>query len=89
MLALWVLWAILTLLVIGLALFRKFTAHFDEDDLVHLADGEANLIPKQLAVANKLDRIDSWGKTLTVVAGLFGLVLVSIMLFTAWQQSLQ
>ena len=31
---------------------------------------------------------DHWGKTLTIADGLFALVLVSIMLYTAWQNSL-
>ena len=88
MLALWIVWAALTLSVIGLALFRKFTSHYSEDDLLHLAAGEEKLIPKQFAVAHKLDKIDAWGKALTVVAGALGLVLVATMLYDAWQQSL-
>ena len=89
MLALWIVWAFLTLFVIGLALYRKWEAHFHEDDLVHLAEGEAKYIPQQIATGRELDKIDTWGKALTTVSLLFGLVLVAIMLYSAWQRSLQ
>ena len=87
MLALWIVWAVLTVFVLGLALVRKFTSWYGEDDLMHLADGEERAIPHQVAVARRLDRIDSWGKTLTVVDLLFGFTLFSIMLYTAWRNS--
>jgi hypothetical protein len=87
MLALWIIWFVLTLTVIGLAIARKIAAR-NEDDLVHLAGGAEQAIAQQVAVANKLEWFDHWGKTLTIADGLFALVLVSIMLYTAWQQSL-
>jgi len=87
MLALWIVWSILTLIVIGLALARKVAA-YKEDDLVHLAAGEEREIPRQVVIARRLDKIDSWGKTLTVVDVVFGVVLVGIVLFRAWQDSL-
>jgi len=88
MLALWIVWAALTLVLIGLALYRKFEAHFHEDDLVHLAEGESKFIPNQVATARLLDKLDSWGKTLTVVDVVFGLTLVAVVLWNAWRQSL-
>jgi hypothetical protein len=87
MLALWIVWAALTLLLIGLALYRKFEAHFHEDDLVHLAEGEARYIPNQVATTRLLDKIDNWGKALTAVDVLFGLTLFAIVLYNAWVQS--
>jgi hypothetical protein len=87
MLALWIIWAVLTLFIVGLALARKLTAR-NEDDLVHLSGAADRAISEQVAVAQKLDWFDHWGKTLTVADGLFGLVLVAIMLYNAWQQSL-
>jgi len=87
MLALWIIWFVLTLTVIGLAIARKIAAR-NEDDLVHLAGGAEQAISQQVAVANKLEWFDHWGKTLTIADGLFALVLVSIMLYTAWQDSL-
>ena len=89
MFALWIVWAALTLVVIGLALYRKWEAHFHEDDLVHLAEGEAKFIPEQIAATRLLDRIDSWGKTLTIVDVVFGVTLFAVFLYNAWQQSFQ
>ena len=89
MLALWIVWLALTLLLIGLALYRKFEARFHEDDLLHLAEGEAKLIPNQVATARLLDKIDGWGKTLTVVDAVFGLTLLAVFLYNAWQESLK
>jgi hypothetical protein len=87
MLALWIVWAALTLFVIGLALYRKFEAHFHEDDLVHLAEGEAHFIPNQIATNRLLDKIDSWGKALTAIVVLYGLTLFGIVLYNAWVES--
>ncbi len=86
MLALWIVWAALTLFVISLALARKFRAR-DEEDIVHLS-GSENVIPRQFALANTLDKIDHWGKLLTVVDVAFGVILVAVMLYTTWQHSL-
>jgi len=87
MLALSIVWLALTACVIGLALYRKFEAHTHEDDLVHLAEGEAKFIPNQVATARLLDKIDTWGKRLTVVDVVFGFVLLVVFMFNAWQQS--
>ena len=87
MLALWIIWFVLTLTVIGLAIARKIAAR-NEDDLVHLTGGAEQAISQQVAVAQRLEWFDHWGKTLTIADGLFALVLVSIMLYSAWQQSL-
>ncbi len=89
MTTLWIVWLILTAFVIGLGLYRKFVSRFREDDLVHLAEGEAKLIPNQVAAARSLDRIDLWGKALTVVDVVFGLALLAIFLYGAWQHSLK
>ncbi len=87
MLALWIVWAVLTVIVLGLALVRKFTSWYGEDDYVHLAAGEERAIPHQVAVTRRLDKIDAWGKTLTIVDLVYGLTLFSIMLYMAWRNS--
>jgi len=83
MLALWIIWFVLTLFVVGLAVARKIATR-NEDDLVHLAGGAEQAISQQIVVARKLEWFDHWGKTLTVADGL----LAVITLYTAWQQSL-
>jgi len=89
MLALSIVWLVLTLFVIGLALYRKFESHVHEDDLVHLAEGEAKFIPNQVSTARLLDKIDTWGKRLTIVSVVFGAVLLVVFLYNAWQQSVE
>lgn len=76
-----VLWAGLTIAVLGLALFR-YLVSFREDDNIHLSEGERGLITQQLAIFRWLDAIDKWGKSLTVVAGVLGLVLAGIYLYS-------
>jgi hypothetical protein len=88
MLTLWIVWAVLTMVVITLALFRKFAAR-NEDAFVHLADSEAPVISEQATVARKLDKIDYWGKTLTIVDIAFLVVLLGIVFFNAWRSSLE
>jgi hypothetical protein len=88
MLTLWITWCVLTIAVITLAILRKVSARH-EDSYVHLADSEAQIITEQASVAGKLDRIDYWGKALTVVDLAFLAVLLGIVLFNAWRSSLQ
>lgn len=88
MLTLWIAWAALTVVVITLALFRKFATRH-EDAYVHLADSEAAVISEQVTVARKLDKIDYWGKTLTIVDVAFLVVLLGIAIYNAWAASLE
>lgn len=80
------LWGALTLVLIGLALYRKFVAR-NEDDLVHLADGEVPMIAQQKAVAQRLEVLDRWGKTLTILDVAFGLTLLGILVFQGLRES--
>jgi hypothetical protein len=87
MLTLWIVWALLTVVVIALALYRKFATR-NEDAFVHLAEVEAPIISQQVTVARKLDNIDFWGKTLTVVDVGFLVILLGIVSYNAWRISL-
>jgi hypothetical protein len=88
MLTLWIAWAALTAVVIMLAIYRKFSTRHN-DIYVHLADAEAPVISQQVTVARKLEKIDYWGKTLTVVDVAFLVVLIGIVAFNAWRISLE
>lgn len=88
MLALWILWGILTAVVISLAVARRLAAR-NGDEFLHLAESESAAIAKQVTVSRRLDWIDQWGKTLTVADVLFGAALVVVMFYTAWTQSQQ
>jgi hypothetical protein len=79
------LWSVLGLLVLGLALYRKLITTHQEDDLVHLSEGEGRLIPRQVAVNAKIGKIDRWGEVLTVVTVLGGLAIAAAYLYGAFQ----
>ena len=83
-----ILWSLLGLTVLGLAGYRKITMLREEDELIHLGPGEEGQIPRQMALANKLDSLDSWGKTLTTLTVCSGLLLGAIYLYGVWQDSL-
>jgi len=88
MLYLWIAWAALTMLVLTLAIYRKVASR-SEDAFVHLAEAEVSAIPRQATVAQRLDRIDSWGKTLTVVDVVFLAMLLGVVFYNAWQTSME
>lgn len=69
-----VIWACMVVAVIGLAVYRKMIA-LHEDDFIHVAEGEAKAIPQQIATAQKLEVLDHWGKILTIVTVVSGVLL--------------
>ncbi len=82
-------WAVFGVAVLALALYRKILTFHGDDEFVHLTEGEQRLISHQVALGNKLEIIDRWGKVLTVLTAAFGLVIVAVILFEGWQASLQ
>jgi hypothetical protein len=77
-------WVVLGLATLALALYRKVLAN-GEQDVVRLGAGEEKMIPQQEALANKLQVIDKWGKTLTVLTVVIGLGLAATYLYMAFQ----
>jgi hypothetical protein len=76
-------WSILALVVIVLIVMRKRVAS-QEDDTLHVLDGDARLVGRQSAVAQKLLVIDRWGKILTVIAILYGIALACAFIYNNW-----
>ena len=76
-------WVVLGVATLGLALYRKLISA-NEEDLVHLADGEERQIPGQVALAHKLDVIDRWGKILTIVTVALGVAIGIAYMYQAW-----
>ena len=68
-----VLETLLAVAVLALFIWRK-TVSSKEDDNIHVLHGEA-AVPQQEAIAHKLDVIDKWGKIVTAVTVVFGLLL--------------
>lgn len=75
-------WIFLALIVLGLALYRKFIA-LGGDNYVHLSEGEARLIPHQIMINQKIDQIDRRGEILTIAALIAGLGLACLYFYRA------
>ena len=77
-------WAALGIVTLALAIYRSAFAAHSEEDVVRLGPGEEREIPKQVALAHKMDVIDRWGKILTIVVVVIGLGLAAAYLYQAW-----
>jgi hypothetical protein len=67
------LWIVVTASVIVLFIWRKIVSG-KEDDTLHLNSGT---LTQQTSLAQKLELIDKWGKIMTVVAVLLGLLVAA------------
>ncbi len=81
-----VVWGILATVVLVLAIYH-FRIAGRTDELLHVADAESPLIPQQQSTAKKLDTIDRWGKILTVITLLIGMVLAGLYLYQMWERT--
>ena len=76
-----VIWGLLALAVLGMAGYRK-TISTKEEETLHLTDPvETN---HQVQIAHKLDVVDKWGKLLTVVVAVYGLLLLIAFTYQTW-----
>jgi len=82
-----ILWVILATIVIGVLMYRRWISR-DEDDSLHVMESETGVVSRQAAMAQKLESIDRWGKVLTVVALVYGLLLGLVYLYKAYIASL-
>jgi hypothetical protein len=78
-----VVFALMAAAVIALIITRKLVASA-EDDTLHVMEGDAAMIPRQQAIAHKLEVIDRWGKSLTVLTIVFGLVIGALWVYQSW-----
>ena len=77
-----VLWALLGIVVLALVVYRKMVSSKEQETL-HLADAaEAN---HQAVIAQKLEWIDKWGKLLTAIAAVYGVLLAAAYTYHVWQ----
>jgi hypothetical protein len=76
-----VLWVVLAVVVVVMIVWRKaISSH--EDDSLHVLDGGA--ISSQASLNQKLDVIDKWGKILTAITVVYGLILGVIYMYQSW-----
>ncbi len=76
-----VVWVVLAVVVAVMAGYRK-TISVQEDETLHIGSPSENM--HQVQVAHKLDVIDKWGKLLTVVAAVYGLLLALAYTYQTW-----
>ncbi|HUB82013.1 MAG TPA: hypothetical protein VMB03_24620 [Bryobacteraceae bacterium] len=82
-----VLWIVMALGVLALFIWRKSVSS-KEDDNLHVSDPTSDKkMAEQAAVAQKLDLIDKWGKTATVVTVVYGVILGGIYVWQSWVQN--
>ena len=81
-------WAFLAVIVLCLALYR-FTLASHEDESIHVSSVEVHQVAEQQQVFGKLNRVEFWGKLLTVVVLLYGLAIAGAYVYNAWVQSSQ
>jgi hypothetical protein len=67
------LWAVVTATVIVLFIWRKIVSG-KEDDSIHVSSGS---LSQQTDLAQKLDQIDKWGKIMTVIAVVLGILVAA------------
>ncbi|QOY89627.1 hypothetical protein [Paludibaculum fermentans] len=77
-----IVWAVLGVIVLSLALMRR-SVSANEDDSIHLG-AASGAIDQQMTTAKKLEAIDKWGKLLTVVLAVTGLVLAILYGMQVW-----
>jgi hypothetical protein len=81
-------WAVLAVVVAVLAVYRISLGRHD-DVMVHLAGPEASLIPQQAHLATRMRKVEVWGQTLTAVMAVYGLTLLAIWAYRAWESGNQ
>ena len=72
-----IVWSLLAVVVLGLFFWRQAIAR-SEDDSLHVMHGT---IASQTTLSQKLDVIDKWGKILTVITVVLGLLIAAAYIY--------
>jgi len=78
-------WLALACIVIGLAVYRRVIAH-SEDEMLHVSEADSAHVSRQVEVAHRLEIVDRWGKVLTVIVALYGLLLAAAYGYQIWTE---
>jgi|HubBroStandDraft_1064217.scaffolds.fasta_scaffold919675_1 hypothetical protein len=79
-------WIVMASVVGSLALYRKYVSR-GEVDILHLGANEGYHIPLQEAMAHRLEAIDRWGKILTIVLIVYGVLIACGYMVLAWRST--
>jgi len=77
-------WSFFAAIVAGLAIYRKMLS-VREDDSIHVTEGSARLVTEQVLNTQRIEVIEKWGKSLTAVVFLAGMILAAIYFYGVWQ----
>jgi hypothetical protein len=77
-------WTLLAVIVLVLAAYRKMLSNH-EDDSLHVSEGTKALISEQVVNAQKIEVVEKWGKLLTLVAVVTGLIMGGIYIYGIFQ----
>jgi hypothetical protein len=78
-------WALLAVVVLGMAAYRYLLVRHEDATLDVMES--ASLASEQARVFKKAAAIERWGKPLTLVVIVYGLVLVGVYMYHAWELS--
>ncbi|HET7214555.1 MAG TPA: hypothetical protein VFL79_13265 [Terriglobia bacterium] len=78
-------WIPLAVFVGVLAIYRNMMASH-EDETLHVLDGDAPQVAAQVKLSHRLEVIERWGKILTAIVVVYGLVIGALYLQYVWQQ---
>ena len=73
-------WLVLAAGVAALAVYRAMVARHD-DEFVHLGRNQERLASYQAEIGTKINMLDKWGKALTAVTIVYGVVLAGVYLY--------
>lgn len=76
----------MTATVVALAIYRFFVARQQEFHL-HATAEEAPMSGDQVAVARRLDKVDRWGKLMTTLTFVYGMILVAAFFYVEFQKT--
>ena len=76
---------VLAAVVIALFVWRQTVAR-KEDDSIHVMHGE---LSQQTVIAAKLEKLDKWGKTFTLVTVVLGVLIGLLYVYQFWTSSSQ
>jgi len=74
-----VIWSGFAMIVLALALIR-YLVSLHEDNNIYISSAQEGLNARQIVFFSKIDAIDRWGKSLTIVALAGGLALAALYL---------
>jgi len=78
-------WIPLVVVVAVLAIYRNMMASH-EDETIHVLEGDAPQVAAQVKLSRRLEIIERWGKILTAIVVVYGLLIATMYLYYVWQQ---